>query len=143
MAAALVLSATAAQASDALTILLDQATLAKLPERVVTIVVGNPLIADVSLQPGGTMVLTGKSYGVTNFVALDRSGSVLLEKQLVVRGPNDRTLHVYRGDKRETWSCQPECQPRVTLGDSPEFFGATIGQAGVRNTQSAATPASR
>ena len=27
--------------------------------------IGNPLIADATVQPGGIMVITGKGYGVT------------------------------------------------------------------------------
>ena len=41
--------------------------------------IGNPLIADASVQPGGIMVVTGKGYGVTNLVALDRDGATLME----------------------------------------------------------------
>ena len=65
---------------------MDEAKLVKLPERVATIVVGNPLIADASLQPGGLAVLTGKGYGATNFIALDRKGNALFEKIIEVRG---------------------------------------------------------
>ena len=46
----------------------------RLPERVATIVIGNPLIADATLQSGGILVLTGKGYGATNLLALDRVG---------------------------------------------------------------------
>ena len=35
----------------------------KLPTRVATIVIGNPLIADAALQAGGILVITGKGYG--------------------------------------------------------------------------------
>ena len=45
----------------------------QLPERASTIVVGNPLIADLTIQPGGLAVITGKGYGATNFVVLDRT----------------------------------------------------------------------
>ena len=30
--------------------------------------IGNPLIADLSIQPGGLAVITGKGYGATNFI---------------------------------------------------------------------------
>src|SRR5476651_544203 len=46
---------------------IDQAKLIRLPERVATIIVGNPLIADITLQVGGIIVVTGKGYGATNF----------------------------------------------------------------------------
>jgi hypothetical protein len=111
-------------------VVLDQARLVKLPERVSTLVIGNPLIADASVQPGGLMVVTGKGYGVTNVIALDRSGATLMEKQVVVKGPLANTVVVYRGIARETYSCAPFCEPRVTLGDSSAFFGNNLSQTG-------------
>ena len=34
------------------------------------------------------MVVTGKGYGVTNLIALDRSGATLMEKQVVGKRPS-------------------------------------------------------
>ena len=48
-----------------------------------------------------------------------------------VRGRD--TVQVYRGAQRETWSCTPNCERRITLGDSAEFFTAIAGQAEARN----------
>src|SRR5690349_9468272 len=42
--------------SDPISVNVDQAKLVKLPAHIATIVVGNPLIADVTLQPGGLVV---------------------------------------------------------------------------------------
>ena len=67
-------------------VILDQAKLVKLPERVATIVIGNPLIADATVQTGGLMVITGKGYGATNIIALDRTGAVLMERPSRCRG---------------------------------------------------------
>jgi hypothetical protein len=122
----------AAPAAD-VSIVLDQAKLLKLPDKVATIVIGNPLIADASLQAGGTMVLTGKGYGITNLMVLDRAGNVLMEKLIEVTGPTTDTVVVYRGVERETYSCTPKCSRRITLGDANTFFDATIGQTGTRN----------
>jgi len=80
----------------------DQAKLVKLPTRAATIVVGNPLIADVTLQNGGIIVVTGKGYGATNFIAMDRSGEVLVDRVIQVEGPTDQLVTVYRGIERET-----------------------------------------
>ena len=84
----------------------------KLPAKVSTIVIGNPLIADVTLQSGGIIVVTGKGYGATNFIAMDRNGEVLVDRQIQVEGPTDQLITVYRGDERETYSCVPICQRR-------------------------------
>ncbi|MHC2770949.1 hypothetical protein ACVIM7_000416 [Bradyrhizobium liaoningense] len=37
---------------------------------------------------------------------------------------------VYRGIERESYSCVPLCQRRVTLGDSDAYFNNTMSQAG-------------
>src|SRR5678815_7109 len=89
---------------DTVMVSVDQAKLVKLPGGVATIVVGNPLIADVTLQNGGVVVVTGKGYGATNFIALDRTGQVLVDRQIQVEGPTDQLVTVYRGIDRETYS---------------------------------------
>lgn len=125
------LTASLAEATaDAIAVNVDQAKLVRLPGKVATIVVGNPLIADVTLQPGGMIVVTGKGYGATNFIALDRGGEILVDRQIQVEGPSDRLVTVYRGVERESYSCMPLCQRRVTLGDSDNYFNNTMSQAG-------------
>jgi len=145
LAAALILAtiATRARADGAIAVQLDQARIMKLPDRAATLVIGNPLIADVTLQPGGIAIVTGKAYGATNFVVMDRSGAVLMERNVEVKAPPDRLVYVYRGIARNTYSCTPECAPRITLGDDGEFFDKTIGQAGTRSTQALAAGAAR
>jgi len=120
---------------DAIAVNVDQAKLVKLPARVSTIVVGNPLIADVSLQNGGIVVVTGKGYGATNFIAMDRSGEVLVDRVIQVEGPSDRLITVYRGAERESYSCMPVCQRRVTLGDSDTYFKSALDQSGTLSGQ--------
>src|SRR3982751_4875595 len=132
MLGALVLG-TPANAADTLNVVLDQASLMKLPDKVATIVVGNPMIADVAVQSGGLVVVTGKGFGATNLIALDRAGTVLMERSIVVRGPTGPNVQVYRGTNRETYSCTPDCERRITLGDSVDYFSATIGQSDARN----------
>jgi hypothetical protein len=39
----------------------------------------------------------------------------------------------YKRIARESYSCTPECQPCITLGDGKAFFSDTIGQAGAFN----------
>lgn len=133
-----------AAAAESIVVFLDQARVIQLPERAATIVVGNPLIADLSIQPGGLAVITGKGYGATNFVVLDRAGAVLTEKIVEVQGPTDKTVVVYRGATHQTYSCTPECSRRITLGDTgsdyfdgavdKDYFAKTIEQTVSRNT---------
>ena len=134
-------SSGAAQAAD-ISVILDQARLVKLPDRVATIVIGNPAIADAAVQSGGWMVITGKGYGATNIIALDRSGAILMEKTVEVQGAQDVVV-VYRGVERNTYSCTPECSRRLTLGDGSAFFEATAAQITARNALAAGVVQSR
>jgi hypothetical protein len=129
--------------ADSIEVGLDQAQIMRLPSGVATIVIGNPLIADGSLQAGNLMVVTGKGYGTTNLMALDRGGRVLMDKEITVTGPRQADLvTVYKGVERESWSCSPKCSPRITtLGDSNAFFGAGLGQTTARSGAAAAANA--
>ena len=135
---ALALAAPVPPIPDSIAVNVDQAKLVRLPGKVATIVVGNPLIADVSLQPGGIVVVTGKGYGATNFIAMDRNGEVLVDRQIQVEGPTDQLVTVYRGVERESYSCMPICQRRVTLGDGETYFKSAIDQAGSLSGQAGA-----
>lgn len=120
--------------ADTISMNVDTARVMRLPERVATVVIGNPLIADATLQSGGIVVLTGKGYGATNMLALDRAGKVVLDHTIQVIGAASADLVVvYKGAERESYSCAPECERRITLGDAPTYFNATMAQTGARN----------
>ncbi len=93
----------AAARAETLSVAINSARLLRLPAQVATVVIGNPLIADASLQRGGVLVITGKGYGTTNLLALDRDGRVVLDKTVRVKGPSHRDdlVVVYRGMDRE------------------------------------------
>ena len=116
-----------AAGAETIVVTIDQAKLARVPPRTATLVVGNPLIADVSVQAGGTMVITGKGYGVTNLIALDSNGRKIYEKLVRVQGPAENVV-VYRGMTRESYICEPNCERRITLGDTPDYFDTNLNQ---------------
>jgi hypothetical protein len=119
--------------AQGMTVTMDQARVMRLPAHVATLVIGNPLIADASVQRGGLMVLTGKSVGSTNLIALDARGEPLLTMQIRVRPQNDSVMQVYRGVNRETYSCAPTCEPTISLGDSKAFFDTALNNARTRD----------
>jgi Flp pilus assembly secretin CpaC len=130
---ALVALVATAAAETPIEIKLDQAQIIRLPERVATLVIGNPQVADGTLQKGGLLVVTGKSYGTTNIIALDSSGEVLVQHNVTVGAPRDTSLTVWRGVARETWSCAPRCEASVMLGDAQEYFESAVKQVETRN----------
>ena len=119
-------------------IYLDISRVLKVPDGTATLVVGNPLIADVSVETGGLLVVTGKGYGVTNLMAFDAKGALLMEHPVEVKGPVDRVT-VYRGVNRESYSCLPECERRVVLGDTQDYFAARSVRQARSTTQAQGT----
>lgn len=126
------------RAADPIGVVLDEARLVKVPERATTIILGNPLIADVAIQPGGVMLVTGKGHGATSLTVMDRSGTVVMERMIEVTGQTDKMVTVYRGVERFSYTCMPDCQPRATLGDNNQYFGQTVGQITARAGAAAA-----
>jgi hypothetical protein len=119
--------------AETVTVSIDDAQTLKLPEKVSTIIIGNPLIADASLQSGGLLVITGKGFGSTNLLALDRAGKTVMNTTVTVTAPTASSIVVvYKGTARESYSCTPDCSPRITLGDDTKFFGETLGASGSR-----------
>ena len=84
------------------------------------------------------MVLTGKGYGTTNLIALDRKGNALMEKIVQVLDPQQDVVVVFRGVNRETYSCAPLCNPTITLGDFQQFFAQNLAQTSTRSSQASA-----
>jgi hypothetical protein len=108
----------------------DQSQLLPLPAPAAEIIIGNPVIADVSVQSGDLLVITGKSFGITNMIALDAKRRVILERRILVKRDDARVVNLQRGDKgRQTYNCTPLCNPTVTIGDEPAYFDATMKAA--------------
>lgn len=105
---------------------LDYARIVKLPQGAQTLVIGNPLVADVTtLRNSQLLVITGKGFGTTNLIVLDKSGQQVGESVITVVPPQDK-LVVQRGTHRESYSCHPECAKSVDLADDAQYMTQTI-----------------
>jgi Flp pilus assembly secretin CpaC len=75
---------------------IDRAMVVRLPAGVRTVVLHDPLIADITpLRVTGDnllIVITGKGYGDTNLIALDKDGTVLTERIIQVTFPTDKDV---------------------------------------------------
>lgn len=122
-----------APSRQALYVKLDEAALLRLDSLAHTIIIGNPAIADAAVNDGKIIIVTGKSFGTTNLIALDRRGVVIAEKQVLVQPPETAVLTVQRGDEQESYSCSPVCRRAPVLGDTTKNFADIISQAQTRN----------
>ncbi|MFI0844065.1 pilus assembly protein N-terminal domain-containing protein [Mesorhizobium sp. IMUNJ 23232] len=99
-----------AQADGGIEVVMNQAKIVKLARAADTIVVGNPNIADASVQDSTTIVLTGKGFGVTNLVVLDAEGTPIVDEQITVARQTASSLRIYRRAEIQTLSCTPFCE---------------------------------
>ncbi len=130
----------AAQASDniddALKVTIDRAKVVRIARSADTVIVGNPAIADATIQDAQTIVLTGRSFGVTNLIVLDSNGDPVVDETIVVTGHEGNTVRIYRQAVRETLACSPVCEPTLTIGDDAITFNSAQQQINQRNTLS-------
>jgi Flp pilus assembly secretin CpaC len=114
-----------AEAAD-IAVSMNQAKIVKLSRPADTIVIGNPEIADASVQDATTIVLTGKGFGSTNLVVLDETGAPIVDEQVVVSRDEASTVRVYRRANIQTLSCTPNCEAAF-LSDAESASDATAG----------------
>jgi len=119
--------------AERLVVTTDRAKIIKLPDQTKTVIVGNPIIADVTIGKDGLVILTGKSFGTTNLIALDGIGAILNESTIQVQQANENVVIMQRGLDRETYSCTPTCMPTVALGDETKYFTDAGSASSARN----------
>ncbi|GLS31589.1 Pilus formation protein N terminal region [Mesorhizobium albiziae] len=109
-AAAAAMMMTTAHAEPGIEVIMNQARIVKLARGADTIVVGNPAIADASVQDANTIILTGRGFGVTNLVVLDRDGAPIIDEQVTVVRQTTSSVRIYRRASIQTLSCTPYCE---------------------------------
>ena len=113
-AAVLALPGSAATQSARLNVEIDQATRVQLRGPAGSVIVGNPLIADVTVVDSNTLYITGKGYGVTEIVAVDAIGRTVFQSQVVVsEGSGTGRVRVWRGGQATEMACGSSCSPSV------------------------------
>lgn len=109
-------------AAQELVVKYDQSQLLRLPRPVAEIIIGNPSIADVTVQSGNLLVITGKTFGITNVIALDADRNVIQDQRVMVMREEARVVNLQKGSRRETYNCTPNCNPSLVVGDDNAYF---------------------
>lgn len=119
--AALAIDAQQARAND-LMVRYDQSQILRLPRPMSELIIGNPSIADVAIQGPDLLVITGKTFGITNVIALDADRNVIQDQRVIVQRDEQRLVNLHKGAQRQSYTCSPTCQPTITIGDDPTYF---------------------
>ena len=114
-----------AETTDPISVKVNMARILRISAPAATVIIGNPGVADITIQDPQTLVLTGRSYGQTNLIVLDAAGNPVADTVVsVVQAPGD-LVTVYMGTARQTLACEPICQPTIMLGDDQSFSQTT------------------
>jgi Flp pilus assembly secretin CpaC len=111
-----------ASAADMLDVTIDFARVLKLDRPAESLVIGNPGIADATVQDETTIVLTGKAAGTTNLIVLDEKGAEIANSTIRVSSNTQQLTTVFYGGERQTFSCAPTCEQVISVGDANDAF---------------------
>ncbi len=132
VAVALVLASPAAAADgDPISVKVNMARILRISAPAATVIIGNPGVADVTIQDPQTLVLTGKSYGQTNLIVLDSIGNPIADTIVEVIQAQADVVTVYLGQARTTLACAPVCQPTIMLGDDNDFTTTAVSSSAI------------
>jgi Flp pilus assembly secretin CpaC len=144
-------SAQSAYSAQPLVVFANQTKLMQLAAAPSTIIVGNPSIADVTIN-GAQVFLHGRNYGTTNLMILDAGGAVLHDYEVTVQEGANNNITIFKGGASLTYACMDDCQPTLRAGDSPDYLkdvassfktitAIATGQKASDGTENAPTPA--
>ncbi len=109
--------------AESLQVRIDQAARLVLSSPARDVIVGNPAVADVTIIDGRSLIVTGKGYGVTNLIVVDRAGRTIVDRQVVVSGPEGGQVSFYRGASVYNYSCSPRCERQPLPGETDAAYG--------------------
>ncbi len=111
---------------NAVTVKVNMARVLRIGSPAATVIIGNPGVADVTIQDPQTLILTGRSFGHTNLIVLDNVGNPIADIMIEVVMSQAGLMTVYQGASRTTLACAPNCQPVIMLGDNTDFTADAI-----------------
>ena len=127
--------------AQSIDVTIDFAKIMTLDRPAETVVIGNPGIADATVEDDKTIVLTGKTAGATNLIVLDAEGKEIVNAVIRVSSDVRQLTTVFYGSQRQTYSCTPTCEQVISVGDNPERFETAKTQIENRLKFSAGEPA--
>ncbi|MBL1430729.1 MAG: pilus assembly protein N-terminal domain-containing protein [Robiginitomaculum sp.] len=105
----------------------DNAKILRLSRPAASVIIGNPAIADAIVHNGKMLFITGKTFGSTNFIAIDSDGKTIINRSLQVL-PADNRLTLHRGGYQRSYLCGDGCEPVPGIGDDSEAFDRIMTQ---------------
>jgi hypothetical protein len=128
-----------------LVVTLDKAQVVRLIEPARRVIVGNPAIADVTLETPGMLYVFGKVPGETNLIVLGDHDREMVSRALVVTTNRQRAVSVHvpatNGPSSRNYSCLSDrCLPIASPSTEASGSGAGAASAAVPPPSAPLTP---
>jgi Pilus formation protein N terminal region len=131
-AALFFLALTAVAGAEGITIESDKTQLISVAVKPGTVVVGNPSIADISIN-GNQVFVHGHGYGNTNIIILDMKGNQLANFDVTVKQSVTNAVTLFRASNRFSMACDPVCEYNLQPGDQIDWFKGIADQQAAKN----------
>jgi len=115
---------------DGISLSMDEVRVVTFERPVATVFVGNPSIADATvIDPHHAFVL-GKTFGVTNIVALGPQSEMVADRQISVANRAGGVVTLNKGAAQFNYACTTaHCEANPLPGDQKAYFDDTTQSA--------------
>ena len=126
-----------ASRTDGVSVVMDEVRIVTFKRPVSTVFVGNPVIADATvIDPYHAFVL-GKTFGVTNLIALSPQSQTIANQQITVANRSGGVVTLNKGANQFNYSCTlAHCETNPRPGDNKVYFEETEGAIAAHQDQS-------
>jgi Flp pilus assembly secretin CpaC len=127
-------------ADNTITVYADQAKVLKVNGTASSVIIGNPMIADIVLQ-GGVVAVQGRHFGNTNVLVLDSRGNEIASVQVNVLREETNSVEIYKGAPegkivgKHSFICAPDCESVVMPGDDIDYNALIVAQVGAKTKE--------
>ncbi|MDH3741400.1 MAG: pilus assembly protein N-terminal domain-containing protein [Hyphomicrobiales bacterium] len=129
-----------ANAESTITVEADRAKIVNITGSPAAIIIGNPTFADVTVR-SGKLIIHGRHFGTTNLLILDDAGDQIANFELNVVQRQVEGVVMYKAGARETYSCAPNCEVTLSVGDSDAYFSKRVSSQITGKTAAATSAA--
>ncbi len=74
----------------------DKTEIVKLDDDADSIIIGNPAHLNIMMNSSRTLLLAARQPGATQFIILNREGKVIMQRHVIVSGPQEKYLRIRR-----------------------------------------------
>jgi hypothetical protein len=112
-----------AAAPSGISVVMDQVRVISFTHPVSTLFVGNPVIADATVIDPYHAFILGKTYGVTNMVALNAQSQQISNQQITVANRSGGSVTLNKGAQQFSYACtNARCETNPLPGDNKAYF---------------------